>query len=121
MSTDTLESQVVQQARAAFREAIEKTLIGYNSPLNKIIEGVIGRNSLALDDLLSEAIAGLIRDAKFRQEMKDAARAKLAKLLIDKMGGEMEKQVNLLKSNPATRARITVAIEEVVASLGGAA
>jgi len=32
------------------------------------------------------------------------------------LGGELEKQVNVLKSDPATRARITLAIEEIVKS-----
>jgi hypothetical protein len=38
----------------------------------------------------------------------------LAKVLIQRFGGEMEKQVNVLKSDPTTRARITLAIEEIV-------
>jgi hypothetical protein len=34
--------------------------------------------------------------------------------LVQRFGGELEKQVNALKSDPTTRARITIAIEEIV-------
>jgi len=33
------------------------------------------------------------------------------------MGGELEKQVNKLKSNPETRARITLAISDIISQL----
>ena len=51
---------------------------------------------------------------QFRDALKDALNAKLAKTLISRMGGELEKQVNELKANPATRAKITLAINELI-------
>lgn len=47
-----------------------------------------------------------------------AVRTTLAKTLVQKFGRELEKQVNALKSDPTTRARITIVIEEIVASKG---
>ena len=44
--------------------------------------------------------------------MKDALNNKLAKVIVARMGGELEKQVNALKANPLTRAKITLAIEQ---------
>lgn len=38
----------------------------------------------------------------------------LAKTLVQRFGGEIEKQVNVFKSDPTTRARITLAIEDIV-------
>jgi len=39
---------------------------------------------------------------------------KLAKVLISKMSGELEKKVNELKQDPTTRAKITLAINKVM-------
>lgn len=112
----SLEQQVITQAKHAIRDAIrEKLGSAYNSPLQQLIERVVGKHAAVFETLLSDAITGMYNDPSFRAEVTAAARSKLAKTLIDKMGGEMEKRVNDLKSNPATRARITLAIEQIVA------
>jgi hypothetical protein len=64
--------------------------------------------------LLVEGIKSALSDESFRDQIKAALRTKLAKVLIERFGGELEKQVNTLKSDPATRARITLAIEEII-------
>jgi len=67
--------------------------------------------------MLTEAFTAAVADDAFRAEIGAAIRSRLAKLLVERMGGEVEKAVNRLKSDPATRARITLAIDGAVASL----
>ena len=66
--------------------------------------------------LLSDAVKSCVGDEAFREEIKSSTRKVLAKTLVARFGGEIEKQVNALKSDPTTRARIVLAIEEIVQS-----
>lgn len=86
----------------------------YNNPFQKSIEETIAKHDKAFRDILSEALNSAIGDDPFREEIRMAVRKQLAKTLIARFGGELEKQVNTLKSDPTTRARITLAIDEIL-------
>lgn len=64
--------------------------------------------------ILEDAIAKSLNDTAFTDSIKQAVRQSLAKTLVQKFGGELEKQVNALKSDPLTRARIVLALDEIV-------
>lgn len=100
--------------RDGLREGIKSKLTGYNDPLNKLLNDAITARTSQLRALLDEAIAACIEDPEFRQNIREATSKTLAKTLVQRFGGELEKQVNVLKSDPTTRARITLAIEEIV-------
>lgn len=97
-------------------EGVEKQLsCPYNSnPLSKLIDSAINEQVPAFRELLESSIASCITDPTFRSNIATAVRHSLAKTLVQRFGGEIEKQVNVLKSDPTTRARITLAIEEIV-------
>lgn len=98
------------------REGVKHRLSqNYDNPLEKIIKDAIASKGNELRAMLTDAISGTIGDQEFRQEVARSVRTKLAKVLVDRFGGELERQVNQLKSDPATRARITLAIEAIVA------
>lgn len=100
--------------RDGIRTAVTDKLKGYNSPLDKLIEAAVTKHQAAFRELLESSIATTITDEDFRQQIAAAVRVNLAKTLVQRFGGEIEKQVNVLKSDPTTRARITLAIEEIV-------
>lgn len=87
---------------------------GYNSAISKLIENAIKDNEAELRKILSDSLKACFDDTTFRNDIAVSVRHTLAKTLISRFGGELEKQVNVLKSDPATRARITLAIEEIV-------
>lgn len=109
--------QVFTEAiQEGLRKGIVSQLQSYNSPLSKLIESQLNERSGAIKTLLESSIQSAVGDPKFIEEIRAAVRTTLAKTLVQKFGGELEKQVNALKSDPTTRARITLAIEEIVAS-----
>jgi hypothetical protein len=112
--TELLGLDLVRAIREGLAKAIDAKLSGYNSPLDKIIADVIKLNVVEIRKLLLDGIGSALKDQDFRQQIQQVVRQKMARQLIEKFGGELEKQVNLLKSDPATRARITVAIEDIV-------
>lgn len=111
-----IEKQVKNAICDGIREGVKSKLGGYNSPLDKLIAASLEKHSSEFRDLLESGIASCVVDAEFRDEITKAIQHKLASTLIQRFGGEMEKQVNVLKSDPTTRARITLAIEEIVKS-----
>lgn len=97
------------------REGVKNRFAGgYNTPLDKVITAAMEKHLATFRTLLEESIGSCMNDAAFRESIATAVRHSLAKTLVARFGGEMEKQVNVLKSDPTTRARITLAIEEIV-------
>lgn len=108
------DQMLLNAIRDGMRAAVTDKLKGYNSPLDKLIEASIAKHATAFRELLESSIASTLTDDVFRNDIATAVRSNLAKTLVQRFGGEIEKQVNVLKSDPATRARITLAIEEIV-------
>jgi hypothetical protein len=112
-----MEELILQQVNKAIGEAIKTELIGYNKPLSKLTEKVIDNNSDKLYSLINDEFSGLLDSKDFKIALQEALNQKLAKVLINRMGGELEKQVNELKQNPQSRAKITLAIDKVIEEL----
>lgn len=112
----TYEQMLRDEIRTGIRNGVKSAFDGYNSPLKKLVEDALSASNSEFRDLLNNAIAGCVKDSEFREDIIAATRKTLAKTLVQRFGGEIEKQVNALKSDPVTRARITMAIEEVVAT-----
>lgn len=107
--------QVLEQAICeGMREGVKTRLGQYGSPLEKVLTDVFAAEHQQFRAIFHTAIKSAVEDESFRNEIIKAIHVKLAKILISSFGGELEKHVNALKSDPATRARITLAIEEIV-------
>lgn len=111
-----LENEVVGAAHSAIVEAMKAKLSSYHTPLDELIKAVVTKHSsdiqARLDAAVSQALTG-----DFGAALEDACAKKLAKVLISKMEGEIEKQANELRSSPEFRAKLTLAIGDVVKSL----
>ncbi len=106
---------LLDAVRDGLREGIKGRMTQtYQNPFDELVKGAIAAHGPSLQRLVSEAIAACIGDDQFRASLAEQARHAVAKQLVQKFGGELEKQVNALKSDPTTRARITLAIEEIV-------
>ncbi len=108
------EKLLVDAIRDGIRKGVAEKLGGYQSPLDPIITEALKKHDPELRSMLHAAVQSAVGDEGFRNEIAVAVRHKLATCLIQRFGGELEKQVNVLKSDPTTRARITLAIEEIV-------
>ena len=108
--------QLIENAiRDGLRDGIKNKLTsGYGNPLDKLVEASIVKHGDSFRSMLEKALASCIGDLTFQEEIAGSVRAVLARTLVQRFGGELEKQVNALKSDPSTRARITIAIEEIV-------
>ncbi len=109
-----MEDRILRGINKAVGEAIQEELVGYGKPLSKLAERVIAAHSDELYELMNDEFVELLTAESFRAVLKKALNEKLAKVLVSRMGGELEKQVNELKGNPVTRAKITTAINKVI-------
>lgn len=111
VDVDQLMKQCLQDG---IREAIKRSAEQYNSPLLQVFTSCIEAHKVAFRGLLDTAIQACIADESFHELIRSGVRQSLSKILVQRFGGELEKQVNTLKSDPTTRARIVLAIEEIV-------
>jgi len=110
-----LEKQIYETIIAGIGESIKERLNrGYqDNPLNKMIDAVVETRAPEIKKLIEEAVDGaMIGD--LRAALKDAVTHKLARVLVSKLEGEIEKRANEFRSSPEMRARITLAIEKAI-------
>lgn len=112
-----LEFQVLRTTKEAIHTAVRNELVGYNKPLSKLCNRVIEQHETEFASIYDGAITALISSDDFRSELRDAIKSKMAKLMVSTIGGELEKRVNDLKSNPVMRAKITLALNQMVSEI----
>lgn len=114
---ENIDHQIENAIRDGIRDGIKKKFeSSYGNPLDAVLNKAIESHAAKFHKVLSDAIGGCLNDTDFTREIGVAVRQDLAKRLVQKFGGELEKQVNTLKSDPTTRARIIVALDEIVKS-----
>lgn len=113
-----LEQQIIETVTHGLGEAIkERVSRGYHdTPLNKLIDQIVVERLPKIRTLVEEAIDGAL-SGDFREEIKSACTHKLARVLVSKMEGELEKRAVELRASPEFRAKVTLAIDNVVKEL----
>lgn len=109
-----MEKQILEAINDAVSKSIVTALTSYNSPLNKLCEEVISKHRPDLFAMLDTEVAELKTTPEFKAAIKDALNHKLARLMVAKMEGELEKRVNDLRAQPGIRARIVLAVENII-------
>ena len=112
-----MEDKILEQVKKALGECISKELCGYKKPLSVLVGKVIDRHQAEVVDIIDNEFVKLLGGDGFKDSLKDALNAKMARVLVSKMGGELEKRVNELKQNPETRAKITLAVGNIIKEL----
>jgi len=110
----TLEQTILNAVENSINSVIKTELIGYNKPLSQFVNTVIAKHEDDFIAVIDCGITDLFSAKGFKLAIKEALNKKLASVLINKMGGEIEKKVNELKRDAKTRAKITLAIDGVI-------
>ena len=112
-----LNNALLAQCERTLDKAITDALTSYNSPLMCAVKDALSDQSETLKSIASDAVNDLVNSEEFAATMKHEMKTKLARVLISQYGGEIEKTVGKLKSDPTTRAKITIAIDGVMSDL----
>ncbi len=85
---------IADALRDGIREGLKQTLTrSYNNPMDAFITKVLTENEKTFRGMIEEAISSCRNDEDFRKSIIDGTRHTLAKTLIARFGGELEKQV----------------------------
>lgn len=115
-STPTIEQVILKAVHEGIGDAVRSRITQYANPLNAQIDSVIAGQGDVIKALVNGAFAEAL-SGELRAGLQTALAHKLARVLVSKMEGEIEKRVNDLRSNPSTRAAITLAIESAIQKL----
>lgn len=109
-----LEQEILRTAQSSIGKAIGEALTGYHSPLQKLVNKVVDTHSESLTKVMHEAMGTVISTPEFKEACINAFHHKVAKLLVTKLEGSVEKTVNTLRQDPTIRAKMVLAIQGIV-------
>ena len=100
---DMLEKKVVEQIGS-----------GYSNPLQEMVNEVIRDNADNLKSKISVMLAGVFDDKDFTKIVNEEFKHKVAKSLVGKLEGTVERSVEALRQDPTIKAKMVLAIENIV-------
>lgn len=106
--------QVKNIILGSMTEQFEKACEGWDSPVKKIMAEIISENTQSIKDQFTEALQECFADKEFMKIVKQEFKHKVAKNLVGKLEGEVEKAVAVLRQDPTLRSRMILAIEKIV-------
>ena len=110
---------MLSQCEKVLEKCIFEALTSYNSPLVNAVKESLASSSPKIKEMADSAVSELVNSDEFAVTMKVELKRKLARVLISQYGGEIEKSANKLKSDPASRAKMIVAIDSVMEEITG--
>lgn len=100
------------------KESVIKKLGEYKSPLDAILTRTFEKHQAKIDLLFDKLITESLLHVDFERQLQDAFTKKLAKVLLSNFEGEIERRAGKLREDSAFRAKIIVAIDEAIKSVG---
>ena len=111
---DYLQEQILAQVKSSIAKAIEDELVGYNKPLNTLVDKVVRDNFEEVHEIVNRAFQTVVRTEAFETSVLEEFERKVAKILVSKLTGQVEKAVNLVNQDPRLRAKTILAIEDII-------
>lgn len=100
------------------RDAVKTKLGGYGTPLDKIINDVISQRQSVIAQKMTAALDTVIAGDEFATALQYEFRHKVAKTLVSKMEGAVEKAANEVRNNPVLKAQLIQAFNMIIRESG---
>jgi hypothetical protein len=110
----TLEQDILKATQMAIGDCISKIMVGYDSPLIKLVKSVIDENSTALRLIISDSFTKVISTDEFKQSVVSAFSHKVARTVISNNDGLFDRVSNELKQDSVFKAKMALAVSNVV-------
>jgi len=111
---NNLEKDILRIAKESVSKAIETDLTKYDGPLNRLCNEVVHKYESDLKKIFDESFSSVIKTDQFKVAVRDAFNHKLAKILVSKLEGSVEKAVSMLRNDPTIKAQMILAIQKIV-------
>lgn len=109
-----LETDILTVTQQAVNDSIKSVLSGYNSPLSKLISVVIEDHSSQLKMIISDSFNYVINKGEFKASIISAFSHKISRSIISNNDGLFDKVSNELKQDSNFKAKMTIAVSNVV-------
>ncbi len=111
------ENEILELARSAIKEKIiERFASSYNSPLNKCADSVFAEHEDEFKKLFRDALSQIVNSKSFKAIIYEEFTHKVAKNLVAKLEGSIEKATNELRQDPILKSKMILAIEDIINS-----
>jgi len=110
----TMEQDILRSAQLAIVETITKVMGNYDSPLTKLVKLVVEENSTELRKIISDSFTQVIRTDDFKTSIVSAFSHKVARTIISNNDGLFDKVSNDLKQDQIFKAKMALAVANVV-------
>lgn len=111
---DFSNDSILQVAIESIQKAISEKFSSSYGPLSKIVEKVLSDNEEYLKGIISEVLLGVITTPTFKKQLEEEFQRKVAKLLVGKLEGTVEQAVDILRQDQRLRAKMIIAIENII-------
>jgi negative regulator of replication initiation len=109
-----MEVDILKCVQTSINKSVQEALTKYNSPLSRLVDSVIESKSDILKNILEKSFENTLNSEDFKESCQNAFNHKVAKVLVNKLEGSIEKCVTTLRSDPTIRARMILAIENII-------
>ena len=109
-----LEKAILHDTQKAIGSAISENLTKYNSSFSKLVTEVVENHKEELKETIEVNFTKVIKSKEFDNAVKNAFEHKLAKTLVQKLEGSVERCVTTLRSDPTIRAKMILAVEGII-------
>ena len=92
----------------------EKLKSGYSSPIDKFIEAAIKDFGPKIESEFRDLLTGCFDSTEYKAIVKEEFHRKVAKALVAKMSGAVEKSTADIMGNPELRSRVLLAMTEII-------
>jgi len=110
----TLEKSIEHSINDVLIESLKKTFTGYNSPLEKYANNVIGRYQKTIEDVFDKIVSNGINTPEFENSCKEELLKKIVKTVISGIDGSVDKVINQMKQDSVFRSKLTLAVNTLV-------
>lgn len=109
-----LEHDILSSIQASIHDAIKNSLSGYDSPMKKLVLRVVSKYESDLLKIIDDPFSSVIKTDEFKKAILDGFSHKVARTIISNNDGLFDKVSNDLKQDQTFKAKMTLAVANVV-------
>lgn len=108
-----LEEEILNATKTILINGI-KSLDGYNNPTKSLVNSVIKEYEPSISSLFKDALEKAIRNDNFKEELQKLISQRIVRELVGQSESSIARIVQKMKQDEAFKARLTLAVDNIV-------
>lgn len=110
----TIEDKVLNAIKESLDKSISENITRYNSPIVKFCDEVVKAQEGMIKACIAHNLRKVLGSEDFSNSVEVAMKEKVARIIVSKVGGSIEKEVNELNKHPETQIRMRKGLLDLV-------